>query len=175
MKKVGLSSFLVVFLFGLTSLLYKDQHKNTLKTDLYELTVNRIIQFHPNEIQSKLMRWNDTIKDYFILDCSLTSHSDSIFDSGREMMSAYFVLNDRQEIPYSFKGTTVIGSYNTQHKQEYSQKEYDKIWGKAFPAKTSSRAHVFGIEVPEGKKIVGFGFHQKKPTKRTYSELIFEN
>jgi hypothetical protein len=175
MKTNGSVFLLFAFVLGLTSLISTDHNKNTLKTDLYEFSVNRTIQFHPNEIQSRMMRWNDTINDYFILDCSLINHSDSLFDSGKEMMSAYFVLNDSKEISYSFKGTTIIGSYNTQHKQEYSQKDYDKIWGKAFPAKTTCRAHVFGVEVPEGKKIVGFGFHQKKPAKRTFMELEFEN
>jgi hypothetical protein len=139
----------------------------SLSTANYTFTLHNIIAFHPNQIQSKMMKWNDTLNDYYILDCSLQNISDTTFDSGKEMMSAFFILEDKSEITYTFRGSTILASYNTQNKQEYAQKEYDKIWGKSFPAQTTARAHVFGIEVPEGKKLIGMGFHQKKPIKRT--------
>jgi hypothetical protein len=57
------------------------------------------------------------------------------------------------------------------YKKKYPQEQYDLIWKSKFPANGTARAHVFGMEVPEGAKPTGIGFYLKNAAKNKYTDF----
>jgi hypothetical protein len=137
----------------------------------YIFRVHEIVKFTPDEMQSRMMKWKDAEKDYYIVDGSIENKSGETQDTGRDMLAAYFLLSDGSAFRNILRGASVLASYNVMHKNKYPQKQYDMIWGSKFPANGTARSHVFGLELPEGVTIKGMGFYQKNTAKNKYADL----
>lgn len=137
----------------------------------YIFRIHEVVKFAPDEMQSRMMKWKDGEKDYYIIDGSIENKSGDAVDTGRDMLSAYFLLSDGTVFKNILRGASVLASYNVMHKNKYPQKQYDLIWGSKFPANGTARSHVFGLELPEAVTIKGMGFYQKNPAKNKYTNF----
>lgn len=137
----------------------------------YIFRVHEVVQFAPDEMQSRMMKWKDAEKDYYIIDGSIENKTGEAQDTGRDMLAAYFPLSDGSVFKNILRGASVLASYNVIHKNKYPQQQYDLIWGSKFPANGKARSHVFGLEVPEGATIKGIGFYQKNEAKKKYIDF----
>lgn len=132
----------------------------------YVFRVHEVIRFAPDEMQSRMMKWKDAEKDYYIIDGSIENKSGDTPDTGRDMLAAYFTLSDGSVYKNILRGASLLASYQVMNKNKYPQQQYDLIWGSKFPANGKARAHVFGVEVPEGATIKSIGFYQKNEAKK---------
>lgn len=137
----------------------------------YIFRVHEIVRFAPDEMQSRMMKWDDAKKDYYIIDGSIENETGEAQDTGRDMLAAYFPLSDGSVFKSILRGAGILASYNVIHKNKYPQQQYDLIWGSKFPGNGKARSHVFGVEVPEGVTIKGIGFYQKNTAKNKYIEF----
>ncbi len=137
----------------------------------YVFRVHELTKFEPDAMQSKLMKWDDSEKDYYIVDGSVENKTADVVDTGRDMLSAYFKLSDGSVYKSILRGASVLASYQVMHKRKYPQEQYDLIWKSKFPANETARAHVFGLEVPENAKPIGIGFYQKNAAKNKYADF----
>ena len=137
----------------------------------YIFRVHEIVRFAPDEMQSRMMKWDDAKKDYYIVDGSIENKTDEVQDTGRDMLAAYFPLSDGSVYKSILRGASILASYNVIHKNKYPQQQYDLIWGSKFPADGKARSHVFGLEVPEGVTIKGIGFYQKNAARNKYIDF----
>ncbi len=137
----------------------------------YIFRVHEVIRFEPDEMQSKMMKWNNAEKDYYIIDGSIENKTNEILDTGRDMLAAYFTLNDGNVFKNILRGASILASYQVMYKKKYPQQQYDMIWKSKFPANGKARAQVFGLEVPKGTTIKGIGFYQKNTAKNKYADF----
>ncbi|HKZ65577.1 MAG TPA: hypothetical protein VJ111_04445 [Chitinophagaceae bacterium] len=137
----------------------------------YIFRVHEVVRFAPDEMQSRMMKWNDTEKDYYVIDGSIENKTGEVQDTGRDMLAAYFPLNDGSVFKSILRGASVLASYNVVNKNKYPQQQYDLIWGSRFSGNGKARSHVFGLEVPEGVTLKGIGFYQKNAAKNKYTDF----
>lgn len=137
----------------------------------YIFRVHEIIQYHPDEMQSKMMKFNDAEKDYFLVDASIESKSDQALYTGKDILTAYFILSDGSMYKNAMNGAVILGSYTVGNKGRYSQAKYDQIWGHKFPARKKARTVLYGVAAPEGTTIKTIGFHQTNKEKNKFTDL----
>lgn len=143
----------------------------TIDMGNYIFRVHEILQYHPSEMQSRIMKMDDSIKDYYIVDCSIENKTNETFDAGVTAITAYFQLSDGSTFANVLRGGVILASYHVDNKKRYTQQQYDLMFSAQFPANGKSRADTYGVEVPEGVTITGVGFHRKNKAKNKFTEI----
>lgn len=133
----------------------------TIDMGEYTISVTAITPYHPDEMQSKMMKWDDAKKDYFTISCSVTNKTNKPVDSGKDMLGVYFTFNDGTTSSNVLRGASILASAQVGRKLKHPKKNYDLIWGKNLPPKETLQAELFGVEAPEGATVSGFGFFKK--------------
>ena len=85
----------------------------------YIISVHEIMAYHPNEMQSKMMKWNDAEKDYYIIDCSVKNKTDHSISTGKDMFSAYFSFSDGTVSSNILRGASILASWQVGKPRKY--------------------------------------------------------
>ncbi len=137
----------------------------------YVISVHAVTPYHPDPMQSKLMKWDDATRDYYTIDCSVTNKTDKPIDPGKDMLAVYFIFNDGTTSTNILRGASILASAQVGQKLKYPRSDYDKIWGKTISAKETVTAELFAVEAPGSATITGFGFY--KNNKARNREVTF--
>ena len=137
----------------------------------YIFRVHEIIQYHPKEMQAKLLKLDDSRQDFYVLDCSIENKTEETINVRLNSLSAYCKLSDQSTFGSMLRGGVIVTSYNLDNGEKYPKAQYDLLWSKTFPAKGKARAHLYGVEVPEGITITGIGFYEKNKTKNVSASI----
>ena len=140
----------------------------TLDMGNYIFRVHEIIQYHPKEMQANMLKLDDSKQDYYILDCSIENKTGEPINVRLNSLSAYCLLSNNTSFGSMLRGGAILTSYNVDNGKKYPKEQYDLLWSKSFPAGGKARAHLYGVEVPEGVTVTGIGFYEKDKSKNVF-------